>query len=126
MRRSLALRSEVLLSLDQTGSEELRPDSVHGHARGERVVGMSQPLRDAEPIRGSLGRERVKVCQDRRFDDITLFEYVKKNSREFGPALVGIELSTPGDLAPLLARMKTIGLRYETVEPGSVLYRFLV
>jgi threonine dehydratase len=28
-------------------------------------------------------------------DDITLFEYVKRNNRETGPALVGIELSRP-------------------------------
>lgn len=59
-------------------------------------------------------------------DDITLFEYVKKNNREFGPALVGIELSTRADLAPLLARMDAIGLRYQRVEQNSPLYRFLV
>ena len=28
-------------------------------------------------------------------DDITLFEYVKRNNRETGPALVGIELAEP-------------------------------
>ena len=32
-------------------------------------------------------------------DDITLFEYVKRNNRETGPALVGIELGRPADLA---------------------------
>jgi threonine dehydratase len=59
-------------------------------------------------------------------DDITLFEYVKKNNREFGPALVGIELSDPADLAPLLARMEAIELKYEKVDADSVLYRFLL
>lgn len=59
-------------------------------------------------------------------DDITLFEYVKKNNREFGPALVGVELTDRTDLMPLLARMDAIGLRYEMVEKDSVLYRFLV
>ena len=59
-------------------------------------------------------------------DDITLFEYVKKNNREFGPALVGIELSSRDDLTSLLERMAAIGLRYQRVEPGSVLHRFLV
>jgi hypothetical protein len=38
-------------------------------------------------------------------DDITLFEYVKRNNRETGPALVGIELSRPEDLGALLERM---------------------
>ena len=28
-------------------------------------------------------------------DDITLFEYVKRNNRDTGPALVGIELARP-------------------------------
>ena len=36
-------------------------------------------------------------------DDITLFEYVKRNNRETGPALVGIELGAPEDLPSLLA-----------------------
>ena len=39
-------------------------------------------------------------------DDITMFEYVKRSNRETGPALVGIELGAPEDLAPLLARME--------------------
>ncbi|MDQ6909715.1 MAG: threonine ammonia-lyase IlvA, partial [Actinomycetota bacterium] len=39
-------------------------------------------------------------------DDITLFEYVKKNNRETGPALVGIELAATTDLNPLLERME--------------------
>jgi len=59
-------------------------------------------------------------------DDITLFEYVKKNNREFGPALVGIELADREDLPGLLKRMTTIGLRYQNVEQGSLLHRFLV
>jgi threonine dehydratase len=59
-------------------------------------------------------------------DDITLFEYVKKNNREFGSTLVGIELADSRDLAPLLARMDAIGLRYQSVERDSLLYRFLV
>lgn len=59
-------------------------------------------------------------------DDITLFEYVKKNNREFGPALVGIEQSAPDQLAPLLARMDGLGLEYELLDAGNPLRRFLV
>jgi len=59
-------------------------------------------------------------------DDITLFEYIKKNNREFGPALVGIELTRQEDLQPLLSRMESIGLRYETISSDSALFRFLV
>jgi threonine dehydratase len=39
-------------------------------------------------------------------DDITHFEYSKKSSRENAPAVVGIELKSPEDLAPLIKRMK--------------------
>jgi threonine dehydratase len=58
-------------------------------------------------------------------DDITLFEYVKRNNRDFGAALVGIELAASDDLAPLIERMDACGIRYERLEPGSPAYRYL-
>lgn len=39
-------------------------------------------------------------------DDITHFEYTKKNSRETGSAVVGIELKEKGNLESLMNRMK--------------------
>ena len=39
-------------------------------------------------------------------DDITHFEYTKKNNRENGSAVVGLELKSAKDLAPLIQRMK--------------------
>jgi threonine dehydratase len=42
-------------------------------------------------------------------DDITFFEYTKKNSRETASAIVGIELSDAADFEGLLLRMKTLG-----------------
>jgi len=59
-------------------------------------------------------------------DDITLFEYVKKNNRETGPALVGIELASRADLTPLLDRMASSGLDIEPLPAGSSAFRFLV
>jgi threonine dehydratase len=59
-------------------------------------------------------------------DDITLFEYVKRSNREIGPALVGIELGRPEDLAGLLARMELGPASVERVPPDSPLFRFLV
>jgi threonine dehydratase len=59
-------------------------------------------------------------------DDITLFEYVKKNNRETGPALVGVELAHKADLGPLLARMGRSRLHIEPVPAGSPLFTFLV
>ncbi len=58
-------------------------------------------------------------------DDITLFEYVKRNNRETGEALVGIELGSAADYDGLRARMHTSGLHVEALEPGSPAYRYL-
>jgi threonine dehydratase len=58
-------------------------------------------------------------------DDITLFEYVKRNNRETGPALVGIELGSADGLAGLLQRMAAGPMDSERIEPGSAAYRFL-
>jgi threonine dehydratase len=59
-------------------------------------------------------------------DDITLFEYVKRNNRETGPALVGIEMARAEDLEPLLKRMAEAPPRIERVQTDSPLFRFLV
>lgn len=59
-------------------------------------------------------------------DDITLFEYVKRNNRETGPALVGIELGSADDLEPLLQRMQHAPAQFELVPADSPLFRFLL
>jgi threonine dehydratase len=59
-------------------------------------------------------------------EDIVVFEYVKKNNRETGPALVGIELEQADDLDGLLKRMADNPLQIERVPPGSPLASFLL
>jgi threonine dehydratase len=59
-------------------------------------------------------------------DDITLFEYVKRNNRDTGEALVGIQLGSAADLDGLLARMRATELHVETLHPGSPAYRYLL
>jgi threonine dehydratase len=59
-------------------------------------------------------------------DDITLFEYVKRNNRETGEALVGIELGSAAELDGLLARMRATEIHVEALEPGSPAYRYLL
>jgi threonine dehydratase len=58
-------------------------------------------------------------------DDITLFEYVKRNNRETGEALVGVELGAATGLDGLRARMAASGIHVEALEPGSPAYRYL-
>jgi threonine dehydratase len=59
-------------------------------------------------------------------DDITLFEYAKRNNRETGPAMVGIELGSPDSLPGLLERMRLSPLSIEQVPSGGSLFRFLL
>lgn len=58
-------------------------------------------------------------------DDITLFEYVKRNNRETGEALVGVEMANASDLEGLMARMRDSECHIELLEPGSPAYRYL-
>ncbi|MGQ4599857.1 threonine ammonia-lyase IlvA [Nocardia sp. R6R-6] len=58
-------------------------------------------------------------------DDITMFEYVKRNNRETGAALVGIELGARDGLGPLLERMRQSPIQCERLEPDTPAYRYL-
>ncbi len=59
-------------------------------------------------------------------DDITLFEYTKKNMKEDGPALVGVELKDPSDYQQLLDRMASHNIKYIVVNENQTLFNFLV
>lgn len=59
-------------------------------------------------------------------DDISHFEYTKKNNRETGPALVGIELKDKEDYFALIERIKTKGFLYREVNNDSTLFQMLV
>ncbi|MFE3025800.1 threonine ammonia-lyase IlvA [Nocardia tengchongensis] len=58
-------------------------------------------------------------------DDITLFEYVKRNNRETGAALVGIELGSPDCLEPLIERLDASPIQGQRLDPNSPAYRYL-
>lgn len=59
-------------------------------------------------------------------DDISRFEYTKKNNKEDGPALVGIELKKREDYEQLIARMQKKGFSYTEVNNDSYLFHLLV
>lgn len=59
-------------------------------------------------------------------DDITYFQYSKKNNREQGPAVVGIELQHKDDFAPLYKRLKDSNLLQEYLNQKPDLFQFLV
>ena len=59
-------------------------------------------------------------------DDITHFEYTKKNSREKGPALVGIELKDPNDFDALVKRMEARNFNCEYINDRPEFYHFII
>ena len=59
-------------------------------------------------------------------DDIVFFEYMKRNHRETGPALVGIEYADPSAHAALMARMKTARFEFEPINGNPNLFHLLV
>jgi len=59
-------------------------------------------------------------------DDITLFDYTKKTNREFGTAIVGVELKHKDDYAPLIERIRKRGLDYVTINDSPALFNVLV
>ena len=59
-------------------------------------------------------------------DDITHFEYSKKNSRNAGPALVGLELKNRADYDGLIERMEQYSIDYQTINDQRMLFNFLV
>lgn len=59
-------------------------------------------------------------------DDITHFEYTKKNNRERGPALIGVEVNSQGDYEKLLARMTERKIVYQHINERPDLFSLLI
>ena len=59
-------------------------------------------------------------------DDITHFEYTKKTNRENGAAVVGVQLKSPEDLAPLITKMKAHNFYGDYLNNKPELFQFLV
>jgi len=59
-------------------------------------------------------------------DDIVHFEYMKKNNRENGPALVGIEIKESKNLESLKYNLSKLGFQYEYLNKNDNLLQFLL
>ncbi|MEN9444177.1 MAG: threonine ammonia-lyase [Bacteroidota bacterium] len=59
-------------------------------------------------------------------DDITHFEYRKKNSREQGPALIGIVLKKREDFDGIILRLQKKGFYYQYLNDQSDLFQYIV
>ena len=59
-------------------------------------------------------------------DDITRFEYMQKNNKEMGPALVGVELKNKEDYSSLMERMKKFQINYTELKKDDKLFEYMV
>lgn len=59
-------------------------------------------------------------------DDIVRFEFIQKNNKESGPALIGIEVKAKEDFEALVARMNENKLNYTLVNQNENLFEYLV
>ena len=59
-------------------------------------------------------------------DDMVYFQYIKKTNKEFGPALVGIELADKADFHALLRRMEAHHIMYEHINENNKLFEILI
>ena len=59
-------------------------------------------------------------------DDITYFQFTKKNSREVGPAVVGLELKNKNDIMDIKNRMISKGFEFEYLNEKQDLFTQLI
>jgi threonine dehydratase len=59
-------------------------------------------------------------------DDIARFEYMKKNNKESGPALVGIELSDKKDYDSLIKKLNLYNINYTELKKDDEAFGYLV
>lgn len=59
-------------------------------------------------------------------DDISHFEYTKKNNRDRGPALVGIELQQKEDFESLVERMNKADINFQHLNKNPMLFEMLI
>ena len=59
-------------------------------------------------------------------DDLVYIQYIKKTNKDFGPALIGIELSAKEDFSALMSRMDSNGISYEYINENNKLFEILI
>jgi threonine dehydratase len=59
-------------------------------------------------------------------DDIVRFEFIQKNNKETGPALIGIEVKSREDYGSLIQRMNQYKLNFTEVNQNENLFEYLV
>jgi threonine dehydratase len=124
-------------------------DTIQDKIRGKKVVcvicgGNNDPMRYPEILERSLiwqGKKHYFIVDFAQRpgalklllndvlgpnDDIVRFEYIKKNNRESGPALIGIQLSDKDDYAILVGNFHTSGITFQEIKTEDLIYQLLI
>ncbi len=59
-------------------------------------------------------------------DDLVYIQYIKKTNKNFGPALIGIELSAKENFEALIQRLEAHGAEYEYINKNNKLFEILI
>jgi len=59
-------------------------------------------------------------------DDLVYIQYIKKTNKNFGPALIGIEIARKEDFKGLTDRMDKHGISYEYINENNKLFEILI
>ena len=59
-------------------------------------------------------------------DDISRFEYLKKDNKEIGSVLIGVELQNKHDINNIIENMKKNNIKYIKLNPDNILYSYLI
>jgi threonine dehydratase len=59
-------------------------------------------------------------------DDITFFQFSKKNNRESGPAVVGLELKNKTDLEAIVQNLERLQFHFEYLNQNPSLFTQLI
>ena len=59
-------------------------------------------------------------------DDLVHIQYIRKTNKNFGPALIGIELAAKEDFVPFMERLNAHGISYEYINENNQLFEILI
>ena len=59
-------------------------------------------------------------------DDLVHIQYIRTTNKNFGPALIGIELAAKEDFGPFMSRLKAHGISYEYINENNQLFEILI
>ena len=59
-------------------------------------------------------------------EDITYFQFAKKNNRENAPVVVGLETKEPNDIENIKTKMKERGYDYQYLNENEILFSHFI